>query len=163
MFLQINEVFINLVRLFVIPFRIFKACGKYLAARSLSRFLIITSFVDSLVDMLSLAMILYFLTAPGFAVLNYKVMLGNDVPDPCRPGIWLKLLPVSGILFLGDSGWCSFTGMHFCNGSCPYALQSSRNFQNLMRSFRVLMASMTWEGRTVPIFLTSLSRDMDLK
>ena len=35
--------------------------------------------------------------------------------------------------------------------------------QNLTKSFRVFMASVTWAGPTEPIFLTSLSRDMDLK
>ena len=67
-------------------------------------FLIINFFVDSLGDMLSLAMILSFLTAPIFAILNYQVMKGSDVPAHYRPGKWERMLSISGILFLSGFG-----------------------------------------------------------
>jgi Mn2+/Fe2+ NRAMP family transporter len=85
-----------------IPFR--RLHHIWLIVGSVLGFLIITLFVDSLGDMLSLAMILSFLTAPFFALLNYKVMLGKDVPGPYRPNLWQKLLSVSGIVFLGGFG-----------------------------------------------------------
>jgi Mn2+/Fe2+ NRAMP family transporter len=63
-------------------------------------FLIINNFSDRLGDMLALAMIVSFLTAPVFAWLNYKIMFCDNVPDIFRPKPWLKALSVSGIIFL---------------------------------------------------------------
>lgn len=67
-------------------------------------FLIINNFADRLGDMLALAMIVSFLTAPVFAWLNYKIMLGDHVPDAYKPKPWLKVLSVSGIVFLAGFG-----------------------------------------------------------
>jgi len=61
---------------------------------------IINYFANQLGDMLSLAMILSFLTAPLFALLNYRVMLLGNVPEQYKPRVWEKLLSVSGIVFL---------------------------------------------------------------
>jgi Mn2+/Fe2+ NRAMP family transporter len=63
-------------------------------------FLIINSFSDRLGDKLALAMIVSFLTAPIFAWLNYKIMFCDNVPNEFRPKLWLKVLSISGIIFL---------------------------------------------------------------
>ncbi|MFO7999090.1 MAG: hypothetical protein R6U86_08945 [Bacteroidales bacterium] len=76
----------------------------WLVAGSVLGYLVITNFVDGLGDMLALAMILSFLTAPVFAFLNYRVMLGGDVPAKYKPRLWQKILSVAGILFLGGFG-----------------------------------------------------------
>ncbi|MFO7977397.1 MAG: divalent metal cation transporter [Bacteroidales bacterium] len=76
----------------------------WLAAASLAGFLIISFFVDRLGDMLSLAMIISFLTAPVFALLNYRVMFLNRVPSHFRPKAWEKVLSISGIIFLTGFG-----------------------------------------------------------
>ncbi len=63
-------------------------------------FLIVNNFADRLGDMLALAMIVSFLTAPIFAWLNYKIMFGANVPNEFKPKPWLKVLSISGIIFL---------------------------------------------------------------
>jgi Mn2+/Fe2+ NRAMP family transporter len=67
-------------------------------------FLIISWFADSLSGMLSLAMIISFLTAPVFAWLNYSIMFGENVPAPYRPTKTLKILSVAGIIFQAGFG-----------------------------------------------------------
>jgi Mn2+/Fe2+ NRAMP family transporter len=67
-------------------------------------FLIISQFVDKLGDMLSLAMIISFLTAPVFAWFNYKIMLGDNVPQQYRPSLGLRWLSLGGIIFLAGFG-----------------------------------------------------------
>ncbi len=75
-----------------------------LVVSGLLGFLIISSYVDRLGDMLSLAMILSFLAAPVYAWLNYRVMFGENVDDKYRPAGWLRLLSVGGIVFLAGFG-----------------------------------------------------------
>ena len=62
--------------------------------------IVINYFANQLGDMLSLAMILSFLAAPLFALLNYRVMLLGNVPEKYKPRVWEKILSVSGIVFL---------------------------------------------------------------
>ncbi len=61
---------------------------------------VINYFANQLGDMLSLAMILSFLAAPLFALLNYRVMLLTHVPEKYKPKTWERILSVSGIIFL---------------------------------------------------------------
>jgi len=61
---------------------------------------VINYFANQLGDMLSLAMILSFLAAPLFALLNYRVMLLAHVPEQYQPKTWERILSVTGILFL---------------------------------------------------------------
>ncbi len=67
-------------------------------------FVIINNFADRLGDMLALAMIVSFLTAPVFALLNYRIMFSDNVPEKYRPAPWLKVLSISGIIFLAGFG-----------------------------------------------------------
>ena len=71
-----------------------------LIVSGLLAFFIISSYADRLVDMLSLAMILSFLAAPVYALLNYRIMFGKNVPSAFRPSLWLRILSVAGVLFL---------------------------------------------------------------
>jgi Mn2+/Fe2+ NRAMP family transporter len=70
----------------------------------LAGYLIITTFLNHLGGMLALAMVVSFLMAPVFAVLNYRIMFCENVPVAARPGTWLKALSVSGIVFLTGFG-----------------------------------------------------------
>jgi Mn2+/Fe2+ NRAMP family transporter len=85
----------------------------WIVAGCIIAFGIITNFVDSLGGMLSLAMIISFLTAPIFAWLNYRIMFGQNVPKKYKPGFWLRLLSISGIIFQAGFGlvfiWWYFT------------------------------------------------------
>lgn len=52
------------------------------------------------------ATILSFLTAPFYAILNYKLITGKHTPKEHQPGIYLRILSGVGILFLvGFSLW----------------------------------------------------------
>jgi len=57
-------------------------------------------FVHSLKAMLNLAMILSFLAAPVFAIINYRIVTADFMPAAHRPGIKLRILSWVGILFL---------------------------------------------------------------
>ena len=50
--------------------------------------------------MVTIATTLSFLTAPVFAIINYKVVTNDTMPEAARPKGWLKYLSWAGILFL---------------------------------------------------------------
>jgi Mn2+/Fe2+ NRAMP family transporter len=56
--------------------------------------------------LIKIATILSFLTAPFYAILNYKLVTGKQMPKEHQPNIYLKILSVLGIIFLiGFSTW----------------------------------------------------------
>lgn len=57
-------------------------------------------FVHSLKAMLGLAMILSFLAAPVFAIINYRIVTADFMPAADRPGPKMRILSWIGILFL---------------------------------------------------------------
>ena len=61
--------------------------------------LIVVFFVNNLLQLLSFAAIISFVTSPILAYINYKVMNGDNVPKEERPGSALKLLSLAGLLF----------------------------------------------------------------
>lgn len=61
--------------------------------------LVILLFVQNLLQLLSFAAIISFLTSPILAYINYSVMNGKNVPDAHRPGIFLKTLSWAGLAF----------------------------------------------------------------
>ncbi|WP_246275992.1 NRAMP family divalent metal transporter [Methanolobus zinderi] len=61
--------------------------------------LIVVFFVNNLLQLLSFAAIISFVTSPILAYINYKVMNGDNVPKEERPGSSLKLLSLAGLLF----------------------------------------------------------------
>ena len=62
--------------------------------------IIIEFFTSGLKTLLDFATILSFLAAPVFAVINYKVVNSEFMPEEYRPARWLKILSWSGIIFL---------------------------------------------------------------
>jgi len=76
----------------------------WLVAGLIAGFLIINFFTNRLGDMLALAMIISFLTAPVFALLNYRVMKGENVKETFRPRLWERILSIGGIIFLTGFG-----------------------------------------------------------
>lgn len=69
-------------------------------------FLILKYFMDNMGLLVKIATILSFLTAPFFAILNYKLITGKHTPKEHQPGIYLKILSIMGIFFLvGFSVW----------------------------------------------------------
>lgn len=72
----------------------------------LGTFLILKYFLDNMGLLVKIATILSFLTAPFYAILNYKLITGKHTPKEHQPGIYLRILSVIGIVFLiGFSFW----------------------------------------------------------
>ena len=69
-------------------------------------FLILKFFMDDMGILIKIATILSFLTAPFYAILNFKLITGIHTPKKHQPGIILKILSMIGIIFLiGFSIW----------------------------------------------------------
>jgi len=67
---------------------------------SIAAVIIIGFFTKNMVALLQFATILSFLTAPVFAIINYKVVTSKLFPDELKPKKWLRLLSWAGIIFL---------------------------------------------------------------
>ncbi|MFH1297087.1 MAG: Nramp family divalent metal transporter [Bacteroidota bacterium] len=67
---------------------------------SVTTVLIIVFFTRNMGSLLEFATILSFLTAPVFAIINYKVVTSKYIPDASQPRGLLKLLSWAGIGFL---------------------------------------------------------------
>jgi Mn2+/Fe2+ NRAMP family transporter len=61
--------------------------------------LIVLTLVENLLQLLTFAAVLSFLTSPVLAFINYKVMRGGNVPPEARPGALLDLLSRAGLVF----------------------------------------------------------------
>lgn len=61
--------------------------------------IVILNFVSNLIQLLSFAAVISFVTSPILAFINYKVMTGPNVPPNDRPGPILKLISWTGLLF----------------------------------------------------------------
>ena len=69
-------------------------------------YVILRYFRDNMGLMVKIATVLSFLTAPFYAILNYALITGKHTPKEHQPGIFLRVLSISGILFLlGFSIW----------------------------------------------------------
>jgi Mn2+/Fe2+ NRAMP family transporter len=65
---------------------------------------IIAFFMGGMRTLVDVATVLAFLTAPLVAVLNFRVVRGDNVPQAQRPGRYLSLLSWAGIVFLAGFG-----------------------------------------------------------
>jgi Mn2+/Fe2+ NRAMP family transporter len=61
--------------------------------------LIVLFFVTNLIQLLTFAAVVSFVTSPVLAFINFKVMSGPNVPARHRPGVFLKILSWTGIAF----------------------------------------------------------------
>jgi Mn2+/Fe2+ NRAMP family transporter len=57
-------------------------------------------FASSMTFMVDVATTLSFITAPFLAAMNYTVITSKHVPGDARPGFWLRLWALAGIIFL---------------------------------------------------------------
>ena len=60
---------------------------------------VVLFFVTNLLQLLTFAAVVSFLTSPVIAYINYKVMNGPNVPEAARPSRFLKCLSWAGLLF----------------------------------------------------------------
>jgi Mn2+/Fe2+ NRAMP family transporter len=51
-------------------------------------------------QLVDIATTVSFLIAPVIAIVNYKLVIGDDMPAEAKPPVWLRILSISGILFL---------------------------------------------------------------
>jgi len=73
---------------------------------AIGTFIILYFFLNNMGALIKIATILSFLTAPFYAILNYKLITGKHMPKEHQPGKYLKILSVFGIVFLiGFSIW----------------------------------------------------------
>lgn len=61
--------------------------------------LVILFFVSNLIQLLTFAAVISFVTSPILAYINFRVMNGENVPEEHRPGLLLKLLSWTGLVF----------------------------------------------------------------
>ena len=62
--------------------------------------------MDNMGLLVKIATVLSFLTAPFYAILNFKLITGKNTPKEHQPGIYLRILSIVGIVFLiGFSVW----------------------------------------------------------
>jgi Mn2+/Fe2+ NRAMP family transporter len=61
--------------------------------------LVVLFFVQNLLQLLSFAAIISFITSPVLAFINYRVMNGANVPVASRPGLVLRCLSWAGMAF----------------------------------------------------------------
>jgi Mn2+/Fe2+ NRAMP family transporter len=72
----------------------------------LGTFIILHFFIENMGNLIKIATILSFLTAPFYAILNYVLITGKHTPKEYQPKIYLKILSIIGIVFLiGFSAW----------------------------------------------------------
>lgn len=68
--------------------------------------LILQFYIANMGDLVKIATILSFLTAPFYAILNYILITGKHTPKENQPKIFTKVLSLVGIVFLiGFSIW----------------------------------------------------------
>lgn len=72
----------------------------WMVGTSLLGWLIVQAFLDDLTRLIDLVTSIAFLSAPVFAVMNYRLIFSDQVGAEARPGLALRLLSWAGILFL---------------------------------------------------------------
>jgi len=60
----------------------------------------VLQFGDNLKELIDFATILSFVIAPVIAIFNYRLVTGKYLEKSHQPAIWLKILSISGIVFL---------------------------------------------------------------
>ena len=61
--------------------------------------IIVLFFVKNLIQLLTFAAVISFITSPILAYINLRVMTGDNVPAADRPGVLMKMLSWTGLLF----------------------------------------------------------------
>jgi len=71
----------------------------WMVISALGASLVVLFFVKNLIQLLTFAAVVSFVTSPILAMINYKVMNGANVPADKRPGMILKIISWLGIIF----------------------------------------------------------------
>jgi Mn2+/Fe2+ NRAMP family transporter len=73
----------------------------WMAVLAAGAVVVLVFYTQRILDLVDLATILSFATAPFLGWLTYRAIRSDRVPPEYRPGPWLRGLALSGILFLG--------------------------------------------------------------
>ncbi|HNX05443.1 MAG TPA: divalent metal cation transporter [Opitutales bacterium] len=71
---------------------------------SLSAAVVVLFFVRDLMQMLVFATVVSFVTSPILAWINLRVMSGKNVPESHRPGLFLRIVSWTGLIFFAVMG-----------------------------------------------------------
>jgi len=71
----------------------------WILVSTISASIVVLCFVQNLLQLLTFAAIISFMTSPVLAYINYRVMNGANVPEEFRPSLGLKLLSWAGLAF----------------------------------------------------------------
>ena len=63
-------------------------------------FIVIHRFIGNFKELVDLATIISFVIAPIIAVVNYKLVLSDDLETKEKPNLMMRILSVFGILYL---------------------------------------------------------------
>ncbi len=77
-----------------------KAYWIWMAILVLGSMIILLFFTTEMGTLLKVATILSFLTTPFYAVLNYLLITSHHTPEFARPGIGMRILSITGLIFL---------------------------------------------------------------
>ncbi len=66
--------------------------------------IIIVYFQSAVKTLVDIATIIAFLAAPVFAIINYLVISGKNIPEEFLPPRWLKIMSWAGMIYLGGFG-----------------------------------------------------------
>ena len=71
----------------------------WIVVSTIAASIVVYYFVKNLLQLLTFAAIISFLTSPILAYINFKVMRGDNVPESHRPGFLLQALSWTGLAF----------------------------------------------------------------
>ena len=72
----------------------------WISVLSLGTMLIFYFLLSEMGALVEIATVLSFITAPFYAILNYKLVTSKNMPDQHKPSRSLRILSIAGILFL---------------------------------------------------------------
>ena len=73
---------------------------QWISVLSLGTMLIFYFLLSEMGALVEIATVLSFVTAPFYAILNYKLVVSKNMPKPHRPSKSMRILSITGILFL---------------------------------------------------------------
>ena len=74
--------------------------NSWITILSVGTVFIFIFFISEMGNLVKIATVLSFITAPFYALINYILMTSSLVPKKHRLSIWMKVYSISGILFL---------------------------------------------------------------
>lgn len=84
----------------LLKFNRFNDYNSWLAILSIGTILIFIFFMSEMGGLVKIATVLSFITAPLYAIINYRLVSSDLMPKKYRLSKWMKVYSISGIIFL---------------------------------------------------------------